>query len=67
MKALLLILAVNSINADDIPGRVSLEFPSMQQCIDAKETINYNLKFKQFIIESKCIELQSSPTISEIK
>lgn len=54
MEAILIILAVHSKNPNDIPGRLELTFSSMQECERAKETIKYDLKFKQFILDAKC-------------
>lgn len=54
MEAILIIIAVHSNDPKDIPGQVWILFPSMQQCEKARETIEYQLKFKQFIVESKC-------------
>jgi hypothetical protein len=67
MEIFLIIIAVNANNPEDIPGKVSIKLSSIEECIKAKETIDYKLKFKQFIIESKCIESQSSQITLELK
>jgi len=54
MEAILIILAVHSKNPNDIPGRLEISFPSIESCERAKETIKYDLKFKQFILDAKC-------------
>lgn len=54
MEAILIIIAVHANDPNDIPGTIKLSFPSIVQCEKARETLEYNLKFKQFIVESKC-------------
>jgi hypothetical protein len=51
---ILLILAVHIHNTEDIPGRVSLKFDTEQQCLKAKETMSYKLKFDNFKVISEC-------------
>jgi hypothetical protein len=67
MEVFLIIIAVNSKNPEDIPGKVSIKLSSIEECLKVKETVDYKLKFKQFIIESKCIESQSSQITLELK
>jgi hypothetical protein len=50
----LLILAVNINNPSDVPGRVSIRFETEQQCLRAKSSIEYKLKFDSFKIISEC-------------
>lgn len=54
MEAILIIIAVHSNNPKDIPGRLELKLPSIEVCEKVKDTIVYELKFKQFVLESKC-------------
>lgn len=56
MEIILLILAVHSKDPSDIPGRVQLSFSSIEECEKAKNTLSYELKFKQFILEAKCVK-----------
>ena len=51
---LLLILAVNVNNANDIPGKVSIEFSTLQECEQARSTVTSWLKFETFKIVSQC-------------
>ena len=51
---ILLILAVHVNNSDDIPGRVSIKFETEQQCLKAKQTLEYKLKFDNFKVVSEC-------------
>jgi hypothetical protein len=51
---LLLILAVNINNPSDVPGRVSIKFDTEQQCLKARSTIEYKLKFDSFKVTSEC-------------
>lgn len=55
MEAILIILAVHSKNPNDIPGKLEITFPSVEQCENAKNSIKYDLKFKQFILDAKCL------------
>ena len=54
MEAILILLAVHTNNPKDIPGRVEITFPTMEQCERAKSTIEYELKFKQFKLDASC-------------
>ena len=56
---ILIILAVHVNDPQDVPGRVTLEFPTQQACEQARESMTYWLKFKSFRVEARC-EKQSS-------
>jgi len=51
---LLIILAVHTQDPKDVPGRVTLEFPTQAECIAAQRTIDWQLKFPQFKVVSQC-------------
>jgi hypothetical protein len=51
---LLIILAVHVNDPKDVPGRVTLEFPTQVECDRAKSTITSWLKFESFKITSQC-------------
>jgi hypothetical protein len=51
---MLLIVAVSISNAHDIPGRVSLQMDSQQQCEEKLATMKYWLKFDSFKVTGKC-------------
>ena len=51
---LMIILAVHVNNPSDIPGRITMEFKTQQQCLDALQTMNYWLKFESFKVEGRC-------------
>ena len=55
---LLIILAVNVNNPKDIPGRVSIEFATQQECLEKKATITSWVKFNSFKIETKCEQVK---------
>jgi hypothetical protein len=55
---LLLITAVHLNNPNDIPARMSIEFNSLQSCEQAKDSVKYWIKFKQFKLEITCKESQ---------
>jgi hypothetical protein len=50
----LIILAVHINNPADNPGRVTIKFETEQQCIKAKSSMEYWLKFDQFKVISEC-------------
>jgi hypothetical protein len=53
---LLILLSVNISNPQDIPGRVTLEFETEQQCHTAKESMTYWLKFDTFKVTAECVK-----------
>jgi hypothetical protein len=53
---ILLLIAININNPKDIPGRISIEFASQETCINSANTLQYELKFKNFRIEAQCIK-----------
>lgn len=50
----LIILAVHINNPDDTPGKVTIKFDTEQQCIKAKDTLEYKLKFDSFKVVTQC-------------
>ena len=51
---ILLILAVNVNNAQDIPARITMEFHSQSECERAKSTMETWIKFDNFRVQSQC-------------
>ena len=51
---LMMLIAVHINNPNDIPGRISLQFQTQQQCEQTLQTMTYWLKFDQFKVEGKC-------------
>jgi hypothetical protein len=51
---LLIILAVNINNPKDVPGRLTIEFPSESACVQAQQSVKYWLKFDNFGITTQC-------------
>jgi hypothetical protein len=51
---LLIILSVHINDPKDIPGKVTLEFPTQAECERAKSTMTSWLKFDSFKIISQC-------------
>jgi hypothetical protein len=56
MKWLLILLCVNSTNANDIPGKVTLEFETKEACEASLKSMTYNLKFDTFKVVGNCEE-----------
>lgn len=54
MKWVLILLAVSISDPKDIPGKVTLEMESLEQCQEKLESMSYWLKFKSFAIIGKC-------------
>jgi hypothetical protein len=64
----LLLLAVNINNPQDVPGKVSIEFPTEQACQQAQATVTSWLKFDTFKVTTQCVKKSSLlPITSEIK
>lgn len=51
---ILILLAVNINNPADVPGRITLEFPTEQACEAVRTTIKYQLKFDGFKVTTQC-------------
>ena len=51
---ILIILAVHLNDPKDIPGKVTLEFPTQVECERAKSTMTSSLKFESFKVISQC-------------
>lgn len=51
---LLILLALNINNPQDIPGRVELTLPSLEICQQALDSLKYQLKFRNFRVEGHC-------------
>ena len=51
---IMILIAVHANNPADIPGRITLEFRTQQQCVDALHTMKYWLKFESFRVEGRC-------------
>ena len=51
---ILILIAVNIHNPNDIPGQIVLSFDTEQECLKAEQSVEWNLKFKNFKVESKC-------------
>ena len=51
---ILVLLAVNINNPNDVPGRVTIEFNTSQSCEQARESVKYWFKFEGFRVQSLC-------------
>lgn len=50
----LILIAVHINNPNDIPGKINLQFQTLQTCEQALHSMTYWLKFDKFKIEGKC-------------
>jgi hypothetical protein len=53
---ILIMIAVHVTNPNDQPGKVQLQFETEKSCVEALQSIQYELKFKQFRVEGKCVK-----------
>jgi hypothetical protein len=51
---MLILIAVHVNDPKDIPGRVTMEFPSQAACLQALSSMDYWLKFSSFRMEGRC-------------
>ena len=51
---LLILLAVHQSDPKDVPGRITLEFQTQTECLQAQRSIQYQLKFPQFRVIAQC-------------
>ena len=56
MMWILLILAVSVNDPKDIPGKVTLEFATEQQCEQSRSTVTSWLKFDTFKVTTQCVK-----------
>jgi hypothetical protein len=50
----LILIAVHVNNPNDIPGRVSMQFATQEECERARSTVSSWLKFSNFKVVSEC-------------
>jgi hypothetical protein len=53
---ILFLIVVHNSNPNDIPGKITLEFKTEQQCREALKSMYYWTKFSWFKSEGKCYE-----------
>jgi hypothetical protein len=51
---LMLLIAVHINDPSDIPAKMTLEFPDQHSCEQAKSSLSYWVKFKNFKVEASC-------------
>lgn len=50
----MILVAVHVNNPNDIPGKITLQFETKQQCEQTLKSMTYWLKFESFKVEGKC-------------
>jgi hypothetical protein len=50
----MILIAVSINNPQDIPGRVTLEFPTEEACQHSLKTMTFWLKFDSFKVTGSC-------------
>jgi len=51
---LLVILAININNPQDIPAKIVLEMPSIHECEQILDTMKYTIKYSSYKVEGSC-------------
>ena len=51
-----MLLSISITNPNDIPGIVTVEFETEQQCLVAKNSMTYWLKFDSFKVTAECLK-----------
>lgn len=51
---ILILMAIHTNNSNDMPGKITLEFQTQQQCEQSLKSMTYWLKFDQFKVVGKC-------------
>jgi len=51
---MMILIAIHIKNPDDIPGKITLQFESQQQCEQSLQSMTYWLKFDKFKVVGKC-------------
>lgn len=51
---LMILIAVHINDPKDMPGKITLQFQTQQQCEQALQSMTYWLKFDNFKVEGKC-------------
>ena len=51
---LMILIAVHINDPKDIPGKITLQFQTQQQCEQTLLSMTYWLKFESFKVEGKC-------------
>ena len=53
---LLIVMSISITNPNDIPGIVTLDFKTQQECEAAITSMTYWLKFDSFKVQAQCIK-----------
>lgn len=51
---LMILIAVHLNDPTDIPAKMTMEFADQQSCEQAKSSLSYWVKFKNFKVEASC-------------
>ena len=55
---LLILIAVEMHNPNDIPAKITMQFDTQQQCEKSLQSMSYWMKFENFKIEGKCQKIR---------
>jgi hypothetical protein len=65
MEWILILTAMHIDNPEDIPARVEFVLPSQEECIEVAESLDYWIKFKNFIVTAECSPVTYLPELRE--
>jgi len=51
---LLIIIAVNINNPQDVPATITLDMPSLHMCEEVLDSLKYKMKYTSYKVEGKC-------------
>jgi hypothetical protein len=54
MEWILILTAVNTLNSNDIPAKLVMEFPTKELCEKSASTIKYEIDFKWYKLDKQC-------------
>lgn len=53
---ILLLTAIHLSNPNDVPAKITIEFQTETQCLEALKTIDYKIKYSNYKIEPTCYQ-----------
>ena len=51
---LLMLIAISTSNASDVPAQIILSFDTKEECLKAEESVEWKIKYSGYEIQSKC-------------
>lgn len=54
MEWILILVAINNLNPEDKPAKLTMEFPTKESCELASKSIKYEIDFKWYRLDKQC-------------